>query len=480
MRYNRLFQLFICVAAGVLATMADDKAVPTAYAPEGRYLNDSLPERWTYVENFSPAPPSEDGWWRSFNDPLLDSLIVAGEANNYNLLMAGRRIEIARNTLLMTRSQYFPDIGLSAGWQKARTSGATTAYSRPAETVDYFSLGLSMSWEIDVFGKITTAAKSKKALWNASRAERDGAMVSVAANIAKAYIELRMYQGELAVSREHLASQEKVMKITEARHEAGLASMLDVSQARTVYYSTLAAIPSLENAINSSISGLAVLLGVYPDAIAPRLMPAGPIPDYQQIPAVGIPIELLRRRPDIVEAEWQLASYAAELGVAKKDFLPTLSLNGSLGTSAHRDGDLFANNSLTYSIAPTLSWTVFSGLSRKYAVASAKEQMLAGIDNYNLTVITAVQEVDNAMSAYRFSLQKIDATNIVIQQSAKSLELSVDLYKQGLTAFSNVVDAQMSLLENTLSLVTARAQAATALVALYQSLGGGWTASTPN
>ncbi|MCM1518218.1 MAG: efflux transporter outer membrane subunit [Pseudoflavonifractor sp.] len=465
MHYTRFIQLFIYVVTGVSASMAGNPA---------RYLNDSLPERWTYVENFNPLPPSDDAWWKTFDDPLLDSLVAEGEANNYNLLMAARRIEIARNTLLSTRSEYFPQISLDAGWQKARTSGATTAPVHPATTVDYFSLGLSMSWEIDVFGKITAAAKAKKAQLNATRADRDAAMVSVAANIAKAYIELRMYQSELAVSREHLASQEKVVKITEARHEAGLASMLDVSQARTVYYTTLAAIPSLENSINASMTSLAVLLGVYPEAIIPRLTAYTGIPDYRQIPAVGIPMELLRRRPDIVTAEWQLAEYAAELGVAKKDFLPTLSLNGSIGTSAHRAGDLFTDQSFSYTIAPTLSWTVFSGLSRRYAVASAKEQMLAGIDNYNLTVITAVQEVDNAMSSYRYALRKIDATNMVIEQSKKSLDLSVDLYKQGLTAFSNVVDAQMSLLENALSLTTARAQAAMALVSLYQSLGGGW------
>lgn len=472
MHYKRFIQLFIYVVAGLLSSAAGN--------PES-YLNDSLPARWTYVENFSPVAPSDDAWWKSFNDPLLDSLVTEGEANNYNLLMAARRIEIARNTLLSTRSEYFPQISLDAGWQKARTSGATTSPVHSATTADYFSLGLSMNWEIDVFGKITAAAKAKKAQLNATRADRDAAMVSVAANIAKAYIELRMYQGELAVSREHLASQEKVLKITEARHEAGLASMLDVSQARTVYYTTLAAIPSLENSINASMTSIAVLLGVYPEAIIPRLTDNTGIPDYRQIPAVGIPMELLRRRPDIVTAEWELAGYAAELGVAKKEFLPTLSLSGSIGTSAHRAGDLFTDQSFTYSIAPTLSWTVFSGLSRRYAVASAKEQMLAGIDNYNLTVITAVQEVDNAMSTYRYALRKIDATNMVIQQSKKSLDLSVDLYKQGLTAFSNVVDAQMSLLENALSLTTARAQAAMALVSLYQALGGGWSpvAATP-
>ncbi len=472
MVHNRLFQLFIFIIAFGIYALGENTPA--------RYLNDSLPDRWVYDEHPNPLPPSDDCWWKNFNDATLDSLIAEGEAGNYNLLMASRRIEIARNTLLMARSAYYPTVDMSAGWQKARTSAETTIPSHPAETTDFFSLGLSMNWEIDLFGKITAQAKAKKALLNVSRAQRDAAMISVAANIAKTYIELRMYQCELEVARRHLLSQEKVVKITEARHEAGLASMLDVSQARTVYYSTLSSIPSFENSIRASLTSLAILLGRYPDEVAARLSLKADMPDYRQIPAVGIPMDLLRRRPDIIAAEWELAAYAAELGVAKKDFLPTLSINGSIGTSAHRADDLFTKKSFTYSIAPTLSWTVFSGMSRRYSTAIAKEQMLAGIDNYNLTVMTAVQEVDNAMSAYKFSLMSIDATEKVVQKSTKTLELSVDLYKQGLTAFSNVVDAQMSLLENDLSLVSLRGQAATALVALYQSLGGGWTAAPVN
>ncbi len=439
-----------------------------------RVLNDSLPEQWTYNENFSQELPSDDRWWSYFEDPVLDSLITAGENNNYNILMAARRIEVARQSLNSIRAGYFPTFNLSGGWTKSRNSGALGSVMTRASTVDYFSLGIDMSWEIDIFGRIATKAKGAKASYNATRAEYAAVMTSLCSNIAKTYITLRMWQAELLVAQEHIASQEKILKMTEARHEAGLCSMLDVTQARIVFYSTQATLPQLKSSIHTTINALALLLGEYPEALNERLSATAPLPSYHHIVTAGIPMELLRRRPDIVEAEYQLAASAAQLGIAKKEFLPTLTLNGSIGTSAHRIGDMFKNDSFTYAIAPTLSCTIFDGLARNYNMASARASMEIEMDNYNLTVMTAVEEVDNAMSTYLATLDNIEMLKKVIEQSRKSLELSVDLYKSDLSAFSNVVDAQMSLLENQNSLVAAQGKALTSLVALYQALGGGW------
>lgn len=196
------------------------------------------------------------------------------------------------------------------------------------------------------------------------------------------------------------------------------------------------------------------------------------MPEYRQLVPMGVPANLLRRRPDIVAAEYELAAYAAELGIAKKDFLPTLSINGSVGVSSHKAGDLFNDNSFEYSIAPTLSWTLFDGFARKYAVSEAKEQMKIGIENYNLTVMTAVQEVDNAMIAYTSSLKAIDSYTKVINQCDESFHLSVDAYKEGLTSFTNVVDAQINSLTYANSLISAKGDALVNLVDLYKALGG--------
>ncbi len=471
MRLLLTLQLLAAAIIGpVMATAATD-------GDDSRYLDTSMPERWTYDEHFNQLIPDEDHWWSYFNDPLLDSLIARGVANNYNIAMAEHRINIARQAINSARASYYPTVNFSGGWQKSRTSGGNGPVMGDASTGDFFSLGLSASWEVDIFGRIRDKVKSQKAGYRASRAEYAAAMTTMCANIAKSYISLRMYQAEWEVAREHIESQSKIVKITEARHEAGLSSMLDVTQARTVFYSTQASIPGLENAIHTTINSLATLLGEYPDELYKTLSAVGPLPDHQQIVPIGVPAELLRRRPDIVEAECDLAQYAAALGIAKKDFLPSLSINGSVGTSAHKAGDLFKNQTLTYSIAPTLSWTLFDGMARRSGLITAREQMKAGIENYNLTVMSAVQEVDNSISTYVSTLRKIDVMEEVVDNSRKSLDLSLDLYKKGLNPFTDVVNAQLNTLSYQNSLIEAKGQALASLISLYEALGGGWDVS---
>ncbi len=465
---SHVIQLLICLIVPGVA----HAVTPKAYG----YLNDSIPSSWNYVSEFSPTLPSDDNWWDNFEDPILDSLINAGVANNYNLAMAAHRIEIARRTMQQIQSQYLPSVGLDASWNQSRNSGFTTSQEVPASRSSYYSLGLDMSWQIDLFGKITAQSRQKKAAWHGSQAEYAGTMISVCGEIATVYAQLRMYQAEMLVANEHIASQAEVVKITEARHEAGLASMLDVAQAKTIYYSTQASVPALQNSINASINSLAVLLGVYPEEIEASLQPTGKLPQFRQIIGIGMPAQLLRRRPDIVAAEFSLAEAAAGVGIAKKDFLPTISLDGTIGTMAHSAKDLFKHNSLTYSFGPRLSWTIFSGMSRKYALASAKEAMEVQIENYNLTVLTAYEEVSNSISSYMSVIKQLDVLDKVVENSQKSFDLSIDLYKRGLSSFTNVADAQMNYLTYANQIVVARGQAVIALVNLYKALGGGWTA----
>lgn len=444
------------------------------------YLGRELPEQWDCQSQYLDKQPDNDEWWKDFNDNVLDSLITVGLANNYNLAIAAKRIAVAENTMHSAASAYYPSLGLNAGWTKSRTSGMNGNEGAKASYASYFDLGLSLSWQIDLFGKITSQTREKNALYKASKAEFDGAMLSLAASIATNYFQLRVWQAELQVAKEHSERQQKVVAIAEARFECELASKLDVTQARGVYYSTLASVPVLENSINTAITSLAILVGAYPEDLKPLLSSPAPLPDYHMIIPVGVPADLIRRRPDIIAAEHEITAYAEALGVAKKDFLPTLTINGSIGTSAHRGGDLFSKESLGYTIAPTLSWTIFNGLQRKYNTAIAREQLEIGIDNYNEAVMNAVGDVDNAMSSYRAALLHIDALQLVMEQSNESLRLSIDLYKNSLTQFSNVVDAQMSVLENQNSLIVAHGQALNYIVSLYKAIGGGLNITVNN
>lgn len=208
----------------------------------------STPSQWQNETGYSQNPLDDTSWWKKFNDPILDSLIASGLERNFNLAMATRRIEIARQTLRSTKSAYYPTVGMTAGWNKMRNSGNTTREHMPATSGDYFTAGLNASWEIDLFGKITARVRQSKSQLKATRAETAGVMVSLCAEIADAYINLRMYQDELTVAREHLASQNHVFKAVMARHEAGLASKLDVAQAAAIVHSTEAMILSWSQA----------------------------------------------------------------------------------------------------------------------------------------------------------------------------------------------------------------------------------------
>lgn len=439
-----------------------------------QFLRDSIPPTWRYESSFSQTLPTDDRWWNNFNDTCLDSLMNIAIANNYDLLIAQKRIVLAKAALRIAQSNFFPSATLGFGWNKIRTPGNITSEDSPSTNSDYFDLGLNFNWEIDVFGHINYQSKSKKALWQATKSQYYGAMVTLCSNVATAYINLRTWQMEFIVATTHLKSQKAVLEMTETRFKSGLASMLDVSQAKMVYLSTLASIAPLKASIETQINSIAILLGVYSNQLPAGVIDMRALPSVPTIIPVGLPIDLLRRRPDIKEAEYTIASYAAELGVAKKDFLPTLNLSGQIGFKSHKIDKLFKDNSFGYSISPTLSWTVFDGLNRKYQIISSKEQYMIGIDNYNNIVMTAVKETENAMITYNYMVDETMELKGVTDEAFKSLQLSIDLYKRGLSAFTNVLSSQQSYLQYNNSLVVSKGRTLLALVSIYQALGGGW------
>ena len=399
-----------------------------------RYLKAPLPNGWEENgEVFQQTLPVDDHWGKSFGDSKLDSLIALAVDRNYSVAMAINRIAAARANLWAERGNFFPSIGLNAGWTRQETSGNTS--SIPQTTEHYYDASLSMSWEIDVFGSIRKRVKAQKENFAASKEEYTGVMISMAAEVASAYINLRELQQELEVVNKNCASQEEVLKITEVRYNTGLVAKLDVAQAKSVLYSTKASIPQLEAGINQYITMLAVLLGMYPQDIRPVLEPVGTLPDYMEPIGVGMPVDLLMRRPDVRSAERSVNAQAALLGASKADWLPKVFLKGSFG----------------------------------YAARDLKD-----LNQFNQTVLTAVQETDNAMNSYRNSIKQIVALREVRNQGIETLKLSLELYKQGLSPFQNVLDAQRSLLSYENQLVQAQGNSLLQLITLYKALGGGW------
>ena len=436
-----------------------------------RYLKAPLPNGWEENgEVFQQTLPVDDHWWKSFGDSKLDSLIVLAVDRNYSVAMAINRIAAARANLWAERGNFFPSIGLNAGWTRQETSGNTS--SIPQTTEHYYDASLSMSWEIDVFGSIRKRVKAQKENFAASKEEYTGVMISM--EVASAYINLRELQQELEVVNKNCASQEEVLKITEVRYNTGLVAKLDVAQAKSVLYSTKASIPQLEAGINQYITMLAVLLGMYPQDIRPVLEPVGTLPDYMEPIGVGMPVDLLMRRPDVRSAERSVNAQAALLGASKADWLPKVFLKGSFGYAARDLKDLTKSKSMMYEIAPSMSWTLFSGGQLVNATRLAKAQLDESINQFNQTVLTAVQETDNAMNSYRNSIKQIVALREVRNQGIETLKLSLELYKQGLSPFQNVLDAQRSLLSYENQLVQAQGNSLLQLITLYKALGGGW------
>lgn len=435
------------------------------------YLTGALMGFLSLYASAAPASGNTQGnWWANFNDPTLDSLINLGQNNNLNLAQAMKNIEMARQNIREAKSSYYPQLTLGIGWDRARTSAFTTSQKTASMTQSYLSAGINMNWEIDLFGKISAKVKEAKGAYKATREEYDWMCVTIAAEIATYYMDLRTLQAEYQVTSDHIQQQEKVLKITEARYEAGLASKLDVAQAKTVFYSTQASLCTLQTQIITDINAIAVLTATYPQQMQELLSPVAPQPQAEWTLDVTIDPEMLRNRPDVVEAEYMIEEYAAALGYEKKQWLPSLSLSASVGTEAWHLKDMFKSDSFVYSVAPQLSWTIFDGLQRDASIASAREQLMASVDNYNLTLLTAVQEVENALTTYTQAVKYEQEITIVLENAQLAYTLALDRYRQGLDAFINVSDALITLLQYANEIVVARGNVLSSLVTLQKSL----------
>ena len=455
--------------------MAQQNMVQEYQSPQGgSVIETPLPDRWSNAEYFNQTLPVNDEWWLNFNDPVLDSLITVASSNNYSVLAAMENIKKARAAWRVAQSNLMPQFDLGLGWQRAKTSGniASTLYSEAWE--GEFSTAVSMQWQADVFGTIYMRSKAQKKLFMATEEEYSAVMVSLVANVATTYFSLRQSLAEMWVLRENVASQHEILNITIARYNSGLASKLDVSQARSVYQSTLAQIPAMQATIDSYRNAMAVLLGTFPQELDGWLHEGYALPTYIAPVGVGIPAELLLRRPDLRAAERQVEANAALLGATKRDWFPQLFIGGSIGFQSGELKSLFHSRSLTWEIAPTIKWNIFGGNDRVNATREARATLDASILTFNEKMLNALQEVESAMSQYENSITQIVALREAVNQNEETLTLSLELYKQGLTPFQNVLDAQRSLLTYQNYLVQAQGGSLIYLVQLYEALGGGW------
>lgn len=448
--------------------------VATGMSQESKYLRGTLPDGWSEEEIIVEVLPDDEAWWRRFNDPTLDFLIATARERNLTVLEAMANIERANAVWKSTRANLYPSLDLSLGWQRSKSSGnvASTEYTEAWSGA--YNASLNMTWQADLFGKIYMRSKAEKELFMAKQEEYNGVLLTLYANVATTYFQLRAALAQQKVVEENCASQKEILNLAEARYSAGLASQLDVAQAQSIYYSTLASLPSITAQINSARNRLAVLLGVFPDELSANIERLESSETYIEPIAAGLPANLMRRRPDIREAERQVEANASLLGAAKRDWLPEVFLNGEFGFTSSSLKEMPRSRSMYWQIAPTITFNIFSGGSTVYQTREARAALEASVAAYNSTVLTAVQEVESAVSAYKSSVEQIVALRSTVSSGKETLRLSLELYRQGLTQFQNVLDAQRSLLSYQNYLAEAEGSSLTSLVTLYQALGGGW------
>ena len=351
---------------------------------EHKYLDHALPEAWQENDSdFQQTLPVDDQWWKNFNDPTLDSLIEVAVKQNYSVLMAADRIAMAKANLRIQQGSYSPILGLAAGWTRQQSSGHTS--NLPQTITQYSDAALSMNWEIDVFGSIRNRVKAQKENFAASKEDYNAVMVSLCAQVASAYINLRKLQQEVEVVKKNCLSQQAVVKITEKRYETGLVSKLDVAQALSVYYDTKASLPMLEAGIIQYTNALGVLMGLYPWDVREIMETRKPLPEYIETIGIGIPANLLLRRPDIRAAERLVNARAASLGASKSDWWPKVFVKGSVGFASHDLDKLVNHSSFTYEIAPVISWNFFQGTKLAQATRLAKAQLDESIRQFDQT-----------------------------------------------------------------------------------------------
>jgi NodT family efflux transporter outer membrane factor (OMF) lipoprotein len=442
---------------------------------------------WMEKENpkIKSEPADFSKWWTVFNDPVLNTIIETAYQQNLDLQIAGLRILEARAQLGVAVGLQYPQTQEVKGGATANQLSENAANEAGADRFFYdYQIGFDAAWELDFWGRFRRGVESSTASLYASVANYDDILVSLTAEVARTYVVIRTFEKRLAVTRENIRLQKESLRLAELRFKEGVATKLDVTQARALLKQTEALIPRLETSLRQAKNGLAVLLGILPAEIQPMLGGPRPIPIAPAQVAVGIPAELLRRRPDIRLAEFQAAAQSARIGVAKSDLYPRFSLVGSIGLqssdavgvqSNNADfSDLFSSNSITYFVGPTLQWSIlnYGRLKNNVRVQDARFQQL--VVNYQNTVLQAAQEVEDAMVGF---LRTQEETKL-LSESVENYKLSVDIsliqYREGEVGYQRVVDTQRFLTQEEDNLASTTGSIAINLIAMYKALGGGW------
>jgi len=414
----------------------------------------------------------ESEFWTAFNDEQLSSLIEDALTANHDIRIATARLREARAIRGEAQLDFAPTVTASAGHTESR--GSTRQALGFARDQDYYDAGFDAFWELDFFGRIRRNVEANSALVQAAEAGVYSTQVSITAEVARNYFELRGSQQRLEVARRNAENQRETLRITTARLDAGRGTQLDTSRAQAQLSATLATIPDFESDITRSILRLGVLTGKSPEALLPQLSSVQKLPTLPATQNIGTPELLLRRRPDIMVAERQLASATAQIGVAVGDLFPRISFVGRWGFDSIDSSDLGKGSSESYGFGPSIQWAAFDLGRVRQQIKQREAATDRALAVYQQTVLQALEETDASMTAYVKAKVKQAHLQDSTTASLEAVTLARARYESGVADFLTVLDAERSALTAEDQLALSETQTATALLATYKALGGGY------
>jgi len=479
--------VFVTVALLLCAIGGCTKVGPDYHTP-------SAPQEASWLEEgdakVSTAMPLEANWWKVFNDPILDKLIKLAYAQNLTLQTAGLRVLEARARLGIAIGDQYPqtqEVGADLNYNRVSRNAANEAgANRHFASAD---VGFGASWEIDFWGRFQRGIESADAQLGANVATYDDVLVSLTGDVASTYVLMREAEERAAVAENNIEIQQKSLDLTKTRFRDGVTTELDVFQAVSLLNSTRADLPQFNIDRRQAKNALAVLLGMTPGKLEAVVAKPGKIPVAPTAVAIGIPAELLRRRPDIRQAELLAAAQSARIGIAVADLYPRFSLNGFIefetsdgggSESNNADfGDLFTSDSLAAFIGPSLRLPIFNygRLTNNVRVADARFQQT--VTEYRNTVLEAYREVEDSVYAFSRYQTQADFLKQSVEAQRRSVTLSLEQYREGVSDYQRVLDAQTSLFDLEDQWVQSRTAISQNLIATYRALGGGWQTGTP-
>lgn len=457
----------------------------TTVGPDFQKPKAAVADNWLEADDprVDTARAEYRDWWNVFNDPVLVQLIEMAYEQNLGLQIAGLKVMQARANLgIAIGYQYPQQQTVSGGYAISKASrNAPPLANLPDDVARRIDTGLSewnasfdATWEADVWGKFRRGIEAADASLYASMLDYDALLVTLTGDVAALYATIRTYQQRLVNAERNVKLQQESLNISRIRFELGATSELDVEQAQSLLSNTQAAIPLLQLGISQTINALNVLLGMPPNDLGEVLGDGGEIPNAPQTVAVGMPAELLRRRPDIRAAEMTAAAQSAVIGYSEADLYPQFGLAGSIGVAGSTFTDQFQSGSLTGFISPFFSWNIFNYGRIKNNVRVQDALFEQAVLAYQNTVLSAAQEVENNLQSYLRTQEQVGYLATAVKAAENASKIALVQYRQGAASYTRVLNTQSSLLQQQDELAAARGQVVTSLIATYKAIGGGW------